>query len=175
MAGIVSLEERSSGSDDVNNAQKSDRNGINGIIDMGQGNSVMAAVMRARDISEGIDDSDDSSGKVRFPSTRTPRTRPRINNATSSKDNAKACLPNPRGGIRRQRRQSSSDMTSDEINSLTSLMHFVSNHHSERVNLLQIAMAPFEVCYRSHTQRTGARLVPCSVMIFAIFAGPDTK
>ena len=156
LEALLSLQ-RSSCSDDlgdgVNNAQKSDRNGINGITGMGQGNSLMAAVMRARDISEGTHDSDDSSGKVRFPSTRTlrkPRTRPRINNATT-KDNAQACLPIPRGGIRRRRRQSSSDMTSDEINSLTSLMHFVSNHHSERVNLLQIAMAPFEVCYRSHT------------------------
>ena len=41
-------------------------------------------------------------------------------------------------------------MSNDEIHNLTNLMRFVTSHCSERVTLLQIAMTPFEVCYRSH-------------------------
>ena len=38
----------------------------------------------------------------------------------------------------------------DEIIKLSNLMHFISNNCEERVTLLQIAMTPSEVCYRSH-------------------------
>ena len=49
-----------------------------------------------------------------------------------------------------RRRRKSMNQHSAEINDVTTLMRFVTNNCSERVTLLEIAMKPSEVCYRSH-------------------------
>ena len=157
-------------SDDINNTPKSNRNGI---VGMRRGNSAMAAVISARGISEGTNDSDGSSGKECFPSTPSTRT-PRIIDATTCKE----CFPAAHTPRRRQtklrreqlrkpkspsrkRGMSNTNMTTVQFHKLTSLAHFVKNNRTERVNLLEIAMAPFEVCYRQHWPPLACSVIIC--------------
>ena len=120
--------------------------------------------------------SDDSNCKEAFPST-SPNTRPAsraascpalgalFNRISDAEERAKECFPStphasplipplmqeePLTSSRKRRTDSSpKGMTSTQIRKMTSLMHFVSTHRTERINILQIAMTPFKVCYRS--------------------------
>ena len=68
---------------------------------------------------------------------------------------------NPRDNERKRRRsikRTPKAMSSDEIYKLTNLMRFITNNRAERVTLLQIAMAPSQVCYRSHNSLSHSAL-----------------
>ena len=67
----------------------------------------------------------------------------------------------PRDRVRNRRRsiiRSPKGMSGEEIHKLTNLMRFISNNRAERVTLLQIAMAPSQVCYRSHNSLSHSAL-----------------
>ena len=144
------------------------------------------AMMTPRGIvlkSKSTDNSDDSNCKEAFPSTSPntlPASRPasiRCARISDAEERAKECFPStpriwdasplmrePLTPSRKRRTGSSSKgMTSAQIRKMTSLMHFVSTHRTERINILQIAMTPFKVCHRS--QNALAFGTVCSVII----------
>ena len=68
----------------------------------------------------------------------------------------------PRDKARQRRRsiiRTPKGMSGEEIHTLTNLMRFITSNGSERVTLLQIAMAPSEVCYRSHNSLSHKHVV----------------
>ena len=74
-------------------------------------------------------------------------------------------------GMRNRRRSISRTpraMSGEEIHKLTNLMRFITNNHSERVTLLQIAMTPFEVCYRSHNSLANNALAGWALTILFV-------
>ena len=103
-------------------------------------NSLMAAMMSVRDIAN---NSDGNSSKEFLPSSLTPR---RLNG--SAKMSGRQLLRTKKPSIQRSTSQRTRRMNSaiNQIHQLTSLVSFMKNNRSERVNLLQTAMAPFEVC-----------------------------
>ena len=60
--------------------------------------------------------------------------------------------PSLKPGMRKRRKSTDRGgmSTALDMQNLTTLMGFMANNRAERVTLLQIAMTPFEVCYRSH-------------------------
>ena len=107
------------------------------------------------------------------PRVRRRRRRGNIRVSTNGsvwgvKDLRASPRASPRDKARNRRR--SWGISNDEIQNLTNLMRFITSNHAERVTLLQIAMAPSEVCCRSHNSLShsalsGSGTVPCSVII----------
>ena len=114
-----------------------------------QGNALMAALMSAR---VATNNSDGNCSKDSLPSSRTKQ---RQKNGSAKRKGGEPSAKNTRGptrGLTRSRtrrtgrRMSSTNMTFEQMHQLTNLVSFMKNNRSERVNLLQTAMAPFEVC-----------------------------
>ena len=99
------------------------------------------------------DEKDPSSGRM-----KRRRNSPRVSAYGSvwgtTDDMAGVASPSasPHTSPRDNERKRRENILRNQNDEVTNLMRFVTNNCSERVTLLQIAMTPSQVCYRSHNQ-----------------------